>query len=291
VTRQPTTTILIGDCRKTLKTLPDKSVHCVVTSPPYWGLRDYGHPDQIGQEETPEEFVENLVGVFGELRRVLRDNGTCWLNLGDSYAGPSTHSTKYNLCSKGLVGIPWRVAFALQQWAWIIRQEIIWSKPDPMPSSVKDRCTTSHEHIFLLTKQERYFWNRAAMTEPAAYAGKPRGGSKRRYEQNAAGMDCKIYNTRNKRTVWTVRPERTGDGHFAKFPPELITPCVLAGTPEGGTVLDPFGGAGTTGLVALQHGRNSILCELNAEYAEIARKRLVKADPMFSRVHVQEGGQ
>lgn len=268
--------ILVGDCRKTLKTLPDQSVHCIVTSPPYWGLRDYGHPDQIGQEETPEEFVANLLTVFRQLWRVLRDDGTCWLNLGDSYAGSGIFSLQYNLCRKDLVGIPWRVAFALQTHSWILRQEIIWSKPDPMPSSVQDRCTTSHEHIFLLTKQDRYFWDKTAMTEPAVYAGKPRGGSTKRYEQNAAGMDRKIYDTRNKRSVWTVRPDRSGTGHFAKFPPDLITPCVLAGTPPGGTVLDPFGGAGTTAVVAQTHGRNAILCELSEEYAAIARNRLAE---------------
>lgn len=278
-----TTKFIVGDCRETLKSLPDQSVHCCVTSPPYWQLRDYGHPDQIGMENTPEGFVANLLTVFREVYRVLRDDGTCWLNLGDSYAGAGIFSLEYNLGRKDLVGMPWRVAFALQQHSWILRQEIIWAKPDPMPSSVQDRCTTSHEHIFLLTKQDRYFWDKTAMTEPAAYAGKPRGGSKKRYKQNAAGMDRKIYDTRNKRSVWRVRPDRSGSGHFSKFPPELITPCVLAGTPPGGTVLDPFGGAGTTAVVAQSHGRNAILCELNREYAEIACKRLSDGRSLFPK--------
>lgn len=308
--------ILLGDCRQTLKTLPDQSVHCIVTSPPYWGLRDYGHPDQIGLEETPEEYVANLVTVFREVYRVLRDDGTCWVNLGDTYAGSgrggnpegSAHKKQksnagslqvprigntareaartiksgadrnFGFRNKELIGIPWMVAFALRASGWILRQDIIWAKPNPMPTSVRDRCTTAHEYLFLLVKSPRYFWNKSAMQEPAAYAGKMRGGSKKRYQQNAAGMDCKVYNTRNRRSVWSVGVNQTFkcEKHFAMFPPALIEPCILAGTPPGGNVLDPFGGAGTTAAVAQSHGRNAIMCELNEEYAQIARNRLAE---------------
>lgn len=308
--------ILVGDCRQTLKTLPDQSVHCIVTSPPYWGLRDYGHPDQIGLEPTPEEYVQNLVTVFRKVYRVLRDDGTCWVNLGDTYAGSgrggnpegSDHKKQasnagslqvprigntareaartmragadrnFGFRNKELIGIPWMVAFALRSVGWILRQDIIWSKPNPMPASVRDRCTTAHEYLFLLVKSPRYFWNKSAMQEPAAYAGKMRGGSKKRYQQNAAGMDCKVYNTRNRRSVWSVGVHQTFkcEKHFAMFPPALIEPCILAGTRPGGTVLDPFGGAGTTAVVAQSHGRNAILCELNEEYAQIARNRLAE---------------
>ena len=302
--------ILVGDSRETLKTLPDASVHCCVTSPPYWNLRDYGHPDQIGLEETPEEYVANLVTVFREAYRVLRDDGTCWVNLGDTYAGSgrggvdsrsggevigntareaartmkSGADQNFGFRNKELIGIPWMVAFAIRSSGWILRQDIIWAKPNPMPASVRDRCTTAHEYLFLLVKSPRYFWNRAAMQEPAAYAGKPRGGSNKRYEQNAAGMDCKVYDTRNRRSVWSVGVHQTFrcEEHFAMFPPALIEPCILAGTPTGGTVLDPFGGAGTTAAVSHRHGRNSILCELNEKYAEIARKRLVGESPLFA---------
>jgi DNA modification methylase len=314
--------ILVGDSRQTLKTLSDASVHCCVTSPPYWNLRDYGHPDQIGLEETPEEYVANLVTVFREVHRALRNDGTCWVNLGDTYAGsgrvgnPDGSPHKKQGRNKGsltvskigqsarnsastmgagadrrcgfrdkeLVGIPWMVAFALRSAGWILRQDIIWAKTNPMPASVRDRCTTAHEYMFLLVKQPRYFWDQSAMKEPATYAGKKRGGSTKRYQQNSAGMDCKVYNTRNRRSVWSVGVHQAFkcEEHFAMFPPALIEPCILAGTPAGGTVLDPFGGAGTTAFVANQHGRNSILCELNNEYAEIARKRLVGESPLFA---------
>ncbi len=314
------TKFLVGDCRNTLKSVPDQSVHCCVTSPPYWQLRDYGHPDQIGLEPTPEEYVANLVTVFRQVYRVLRDDGTCWVNLGDTYAGsgrggnpegsafkkqasnagslqvPRIGNTardaartmrsgadrNFGFRNKELVGIPWMVAFALRSSGWILRQDIIWAKRNPMPASVRDRCTTAHEYLFLLVKQPRYFWDQSAMKEPATYAGKMRGGSKRRYQQNSAGMDRKIYDTRNKRSVWSVGTYSRKVAHFATFPTGLIEPCILAGTAPGGIVLDPFGGSGTTALTANRHGFSAILCELKDEYAQVSRKRLLADSPLFT---------
>lgn len=189
---------------------------------------------------------------------------------------------RFGFHAKELIGIPWMVAFALRSSGWILRQDIIWAKPNPMPASVRDRCTTAHEYLFLLVKKPRYFWDQSAMKEPATYAGKKRGGSKRRYQQNSAGMDCKIYNTRNKRSVWSVGTYSKKVAHFATFPTGLIEPCILAGTPPGGTVLDPFGGSGTTALVANRHARNAILCDLNDEYADVSRNRLLADSPAFS---------
>ncbi len=302
-----TTTILTGDCIEQMRTLPDASIHCCVTSPPYYGLRDYGHEGQIGLEETPGAYVAKLVDVFREVRRVLRDDGTLWLNLGDSYAATSrggdqsTYKTTDDLRAaksvaifgaekrkmqmpngikpKDLVGIPWRVAFALQADGWWLRQDIIWHKPNPMPESVTDRCTKAHEYVFLLSKSERYHYDAEAISEPATYAGMARGGSTNRYEQNRSGMDCKVFNTRNKRSVWSVATKPYACAHFATFPPKLIEPCILAGCPAGGTVLDPFGGSGTTAAVAVEHGRNAIICELNPKYVELARRRVAGVQP------------
>ena len=302
--------ILIGDVREKLKELPDRSVHCVVTSPPYWGLRDYGEDGQIGMEDTPEEFVANLVNVFREVWRVLRDDGTLWLNLGDSYAGSgkgrnpdgTVHVSAMiakqgssagtvmgnvkgglvpdGLKPKDLVGIPWRVAFALQAEGWYLRQDIIWHKPNPMPESVTDRCTKSHEYIFLLSKSRQYYFDNEAIKEPAKYAGDDRGSrtdNRRGTIMNSiSGITTE---TRNKRDVWTVTTRPFKGAHFATFPPQLIEPCILAGCPPDGTVLDPFFGAGTTGLVAQQYGRNWIGCELNPVYAEMASKRIKDAEP------------
>ena len=311
-------TILQGDCRETLKTLPDSSVHCCVTSPPYFGLRDYGCDNQIGLEETPDAFVAEMVAVFREVWRVLRDDGTLWLNLGDSYAGswgaqsrPNGSDVKSNLqggsplsarqiashpkgthtgslkktpgCKpKDLIGIPWRVAFALQADGWYLRQEIIWHKPNPMPESVTDRCTKAHEQIFLLSKSPRYYFDAVAIQEPSSEFGKtpnrPRKDTGRRKGQAHVGIDavnnCGVSETRNRRSVWTVSTKPYKGAHFATFPPELIKPCVLAGCPEGGTVLDPFGGSGTTAQVAIDAGCRAILCELNPEYVKLIRKRL-----------------
>ena len=276
--------ILQGDCIETLQKLNDKSINTCITSPPYWGLRDYGETDQLGLEDTPEEFVENLVKVFREVKRVLRDDGTVWLNLGDSYSsGGRTTTTNQTLRgdkdygvtrpkpSKGikpkdLIGIPWRVALALQQDGWYLRQDIIWHKPNPMPESVKDRCTKAHEYIFLLSKSPKYYFDNESIKE-----------------------DC-VSKTgkRNKRSVWTVTTKPFKGAHFATFPMDLIEPCVLAGCPEGGTVLDPFGGSGTTGIVAVNHNRNAILCELNKEYIEIAKKRIEDQVGMLANVEVQD---
>jgi DNA modification methylase len=331
--------ILIGDVRAKLAELPDASVHCVVTSPPYFGLRDYGHAGQIGLEPTPAAFVATMVEVFREVRRVLRDDGTLWLNLGDSYAsawvcnrrsvigsGSLPDGKRANrpnrlvdgLKEKDLMGIPWRVAFALQADGWYLRQDIIWSKPNPMPESVTDRCTKAHEYLFLLSKSARYHYDAAAIAEPVADAtvsrlaqdvecqegshrvpGKTNGTMKAvrkradRFGGNKHGGDTtkhsdgSVYTgreTRNKRSVWEVCTQPYSEAHFATFPPALIEPCILAGCPKGGTVLDPFGGAGTTGLVADRLGRNAILIELNPEYAAIAERRIKGDAGMFAEV-------
>jgi len=302
-------TLHLGDCREILQTLPEQSVHCCVTSPPYFGLRDYGMAEQIGLEPTPEQFVAELVAVFREVRRVLRDDGTLWLNLGDSYnaAGRSGHGTRIgfkqgtnrasdvgadscrpnvaNLKEKDLVGIPWRVAFALQADGWYLRQDIIWHKPNPMPESVTDRCTKAHEYIFLLSKSARYYYDSEAIKEQGEWCGKQLGivrGKKVRAESmgrkpsgnEVPGADATAPDRRNRRSVWTVATKPYSGAHFATFPPALVEPCILAGCPVGGTVLDPFSGSATTGQVALANARNYIGCELNPEYHELAQRRL-----------------
>jgi DNA modification methylase len=430
--------ILKGDCLETLKSLDEQSINTCVTSPPYWGLRDYGtgewvggDPDclhksakknadktggftgkrirkiggsennkylkhkkncpdcgatrkdnQLGMEDTPEEFVENLVRVFKEVKRVLRDDGTVWLNLGDSYynyrpgkgqslSKQSVSNTDQDLpqdCArrgnkiaglkeKDLVGIPWRVAFALQADGWYLRQDIIWHKPNPMPESVRDRCTKSHEYIFLLSKNPKYYYDNEAIKEDSIYHGKDKRSDKGniRYEgKRTNNKDTKAQQSfvtinpkKNKRSVWTITTKPYKEAHFATFPTDLIEPCVLAGCPEeicvdcgkpykrvmqkpkqleiernkrsglddrkvggvldkynrenppidlglqkqcdcetnetkGGTVLDPFGGSGTTGVVASKHNRNAVLCELNEGYIDIAEKRLNDGFDIFS---------
>lgn len=325
-----TVQILIGDALARLREMPAGSAHCVVTSPPYFGLRDYGMDGQMGLESTPAEFVAGMVELFREVRRVLRDDGTLWLNLGDSYctvphgpkmrnfadpklpqresSGQANRQSLPGLKHKDLIGIPWRVAFALQDDGWFLRQDIIWAKPNPMPESVKDRCTKSHEYLFLLSKSPRYYYDSDAIAEGVAdatverlsqdvdgQAGSDRVPGKRNGPMKAVGRSrglpprhTKYLETsdqsglddvgrggkRNKRSVWTVATQPYTGAHFATFPPALIQPCILAGCPAGGTVLDPFGGAGTTGLVAERHGRNAILIELNPEYADMARDRL-----------------
>ncbi len=403
----------IGDCRNVLKTLSDESVHCVVTSPPYWGLRDYGtakweggdpackhEPSQewidknfnansafgngavtqsaagkkrwyyldgscrcgarrvdgqLGMETSLGEHVETMVSVFREVRRVLRSDGTLWLNYGDSYAASPNGRTaaevkaignddrtfrdkpfstigpvwtpgnpdknggnsnrnglrgfNTNLKPKDLCGIPWRVAFALQADGWWLRQDIIWSKPNPMPESVTDRCTKAHEYIFLLSKSPRYYYDAEAIAEPAEYrnlVGQDESGFKDaanykgkhgkslttpRNDGNAWNeADGRGFNqtsaTRNKRSVWEVATAPFSEAHFATFPPALIEPCILAGCPKGGTVLDPFGGAGTTGLVADRLGRNAILIELNPEYAAMAERRIKNDAGMFATFEI-----
>ena len=303
--------ILLGDCRERLRELADGSVNCCVTSPPYFGLRDYGHDGQIGLEATPDAFVGQLVEVFREVRRVLRDDGTLWLNLGDSYnaqpgqrrstdkpgakqatsigsIGAPSRSVD-GLKPKDLIGVPWRVAFALQADGWYLRQDIIWAKPNPMPESVTDRCTKSHEYLFLLAKSAKYYYDAEAIAE--AGVGRERYFGSERYSEGSGRNDSGSYNadaaeTRNKRSVWTVGTQPFREAHFATYPPALIEPCILAGCPEGGTVLDPFGGAGTTWLVADRLRRNAVLCELNPEYAEIARRRIADEQGMFASVQI-----
>ena len=390
-----------GNCLDLLAAMPDESVQTCVTSPPYWGLRDYGEDDQLGLEPTPEEYVENLVAVFREVRRVLRSDGTLWLNLGDSYCGykgdnygktagnltaqtptakngrPVTVGTPQTsgLKSKDLVGIPWRVAFALQADGWYLRSDIIWSKPNPMPESVRDRPTKAHEYLFLLTKQPKYFYDAEAIRERAVARdlGEMDGGAQRNGDGSKANNGrnfreaepkSQFVGHRNRRSVWTVTTKPFSGAHFAVFPPDLIEPCVLAGTSEGGgcskcgapysrvvekgdalldqqrasggdergeyhgqatkdydsakaqdasatksrilagmverktvgweptcdcdsvpepqTIIDPFSGAGTTGLVALRHGRSYIGLELNPEYAELSRNRIRDDAPLLN---------
>ena len=277
------------------------SVNCCVTSPPYFGLRDYGNDEQIGLEETPEAFVESLVNVFREVKRVLADDGTLWLNLGDSYSsGGRTTTTaqtirgdcgedakKATVCRppvikgikpKDLIGIPWRVALALQADGWYLRQDIIWSKPNPMPESVTDRCTKAHEYIFLLSKSPKYFYDAEAIKEKSLHPGvvsvQTGKGSKMRSMNGIVPQHNIIAGeTRNKRSVWEVTTKPYSGAHFATFPPDLIKPCIMAGCPTGGTVLDPFGGSGTTGMVALELGRSAELIELNPDYVEIIEGR------------------
>ena len=312
-----------GDCREVMRGMEPGSVHCCVTSPPYWGLRDYGHEGQLGLEETVEAYVATMVGVFREVRRLLRDDGTLWLNLGDSYAGswagnlmrPGGGSQREGgpgfqplddrvpersgavpdgLKPKDLVGVPWRVAFALQADGWYLRQDIIWHKPNPMPESVRDRCTKAHEYVFLLSKSERYYYDADAIKEPSVDPA----GSAKRYQTPFTGAAGNVVcpgdpegqryrpsgmrefaGNRNKRSVWNVTLRPFGGAHFAVFPPALIEPCVLAGCPEDGTVLDPFAGSGTTGIVARHHGRRFVGAELNPEYAAMARDRIAREAP------------
>jgi DNA modification methylase len=310
--------VIEGNCLDVLKTIPEKSVDCCVTSPPYFGLRDYDDANQIGLETTPEAFVETLVAVFQEVRRVLKDDGTLWLNLGDSYnaAGRKGYGSRQGvkqgtnrasakgvdyvrpnvdgLKQKDLIGIPWRVAFALQADGWYLRQDIIWAKPNPMPEPVKDRCTKSHEYVFLLSKSKKYYFDADAIKEPSIYApGKtheveraPGYYAGKHSHRNASGRNDLSFKAirefRNKRDVWVIPPAPYKGAHFATFPPALVEPCILAGSRKGGIVLDPFGGAGTTGVVASRLLRKSMIIELNPSYARIARER-IRADEKSRR--------
>ena len=346
-------TILVGDVRERLKDIPDKSVQCCVTSPPYWGLRDYRHDGQIGLEQTPEDYVAEMVAVFREVWRVLADDGVLWLNLGDSYAGSgkgrnadgtanvapdSKQATslgtiigKLNKASseglkpKDLVGIPWRVALALQADGWYLRQDIIWHKPNPMPESVRDRCTKSHEYVFMLTKSPKYYFDSAAIAEPLAESSKQRlaqdienqrgsdrvpgktngtmkavssgirfGGSKYG-DSDDPKHATKSGNTwvaepdgkRNRRSVWTITTKGFKGAHFAVMPEALVEPCILASSRPGDTVLDPFTGSGTVAVVALRHGRNFVGTELNPEYAAIAQDRIGGDNPLWTGVTIK----
>lgn len=280
--------ILVGDCVESMKTLPDQSVQCCVTSPPYWGLRDYGKPGQLGLEKTPDEYVANMVTVFREVRRVLRDDGLLWLNIGDAYINGNLACT------------PWLTALGLRADGWNLRQDNIWAKLNPMPESVKTRCTRAHEYVFMLSKTGAYYFDAASIKEPQAEISIRRAFSKNNvahrkdagkseYAISGAAQD-KAYakmrasiaagepQLRNKWSVWHAPTGHVKGAHFAAFSTELIEPCILAGSKPGDTILDPFGGAGTTGLVAQRHGRHSILCELNPDYVAITEKRL--ADDM-----------
>jgi DNA modification methylase len=312
--------IICGDSGEVLKTLDAGSVQCVVTSPPYYGLRDYGVDGQIGLEETPEAYVAKLVDVFREVRRVLKDDGTLWLNLGDSYAGggnyrginsEATLSEKQRSnggargvsqllgakntpgCKpKDLIGIPWMVAFALRADGWYLRSEIIWHKKNPMPESVTDRPTKAHEQIFLLSKSARYYYDADAVAEPVArefwhetVGGEYMTSQDGRNDGGKRKGNGPMNGTRNKRDVWSVATQPYPEAHFATFPPDLIEPCILAGSREGDTVLDPFNGSGTTGAVSIKHHRNYIGVELNPAYVELTNKRFGKVQPvLFSQV-------
>ena len=272
--------ILQGNCLDKLKELPDQSINTCITSPPYWGLRDYGEDKQLGMEDTPEEFVNNLVEVFRDVKRVLRDDGTVWLNLGDSFL------------NKQLGCIPFKVAIALQQDNWILRQDIIWHKPNPMVESVRDRCTNAHEYIFLLSKSPKYYFDNEAIKEDAKFPDGPNTPKSIKavdgvYSKNLQKIGANP--KRNKRSVWTVTTKPFKGAHFATFPMDLIEPCVLAGCPEGGTVLDPFGGSGTTGIVASNHNRKAVLIELNAEYVEIAKQRIQDQGGLFTDLEIVSG--
>lgn len=330
-------TILQGDALERLRELPAESVDTCVTSPPYYNLRDYGEPGQIGTEETPEEYIAKLVEVFREVRRILRPQGTMWVNIGDSYAtssGPqpptntrnSNGHTKKSVPEgykrKDLIGVPWMLAFALRADGWYLRQDIVWNKTNPMPESVRDRCTKSHEYIFLLSKSPKYYFDAAAISEPIAGSstkrylqnieqqrgsdrqpGKTNGTMKAalpRFGGNKYGEDGrdetrtksgKIYIPtlrRNKRSVWSVSTAGFRGAHFATFPEKLVEPCILAGCPEAGTVLDPFTGSGTTGVVAKRLGRNFVGCEINPEYWKMATDRIASTMTKCEQITIEE---
>lgn len=335
--------ILQGDALSVLKTLDDESINCCVTSPPYYNLRDYGVDGQIGLEKTPEEYIQKLVEIFREVRRVLKKDGTLWVNIADSYAGSGKGRVKGGVAKretfgkvqsankgsidgiltkteaegykpKDLIGIPWMLAFALRADGWYLRQDIIWAKPNPMPESVKDRCTKSHEYIFMLSKSPRYYYDNEAIKEDAVSYDKRPSALQRAREKDYATKDRQkpeaylkplprysgkkytenpdvFYRTksgnaydyrpkRNKRDVWTITTKPYKGAHFATFPPDLIEPCILAGCPIGGTVLDPFAGSGTTGMVAKKNGRDFVLIELNEEYVKLCEDRTSIADVM-----------
>lgn len=299
--------IEFGDCRETMRKWAEQGIKAqtCVTSPPYFGLRDYGHEGQIGHEETPEEFIKQLVEVFRCVWDVLEDDGTLWLNIGDSYCntnGFARASPEYQregrnnmpandrkldklhatgLKTKDLIGIPWMLAFALRADGWYLRQDIIWHKPNPMPESVQDRCTKSHEYIFLFSKSHKYHFDNIAIKEPVKEDWGTRDRSNGKYHNEGTGLQPhsgleKSYEMANKRSVWTVNTKPYSGAHFAVFPTELIEPCILAGAPVGGIVLDPFMGSGTTAQVAQDLGRKYLGCELNTEYGKLQQKRLAQ---------------
>ena len=303
-------TVLFGDCRDTLKTLhaqittgiAERPQMCV-TSPPYYGLRDYGGKEQqIGMEQSPEEYIAEMVKVFSSVRDVLADDGTLWVNIGDTYYNyrsdgnypkqtvaktrqdlPTSTPVRGNklegLKSKDLIGIPWMLAFALRADGWWLRQDIIWHKPNPMPESVRDRCTKSHEYIFLLSKSKNYKYDNEAIKEPVKQDWGTRDRTEGKYHNEGTGLQphsglTKSYDKKNKRSVWSVTNKPYKGAHFAVFPPDLIEPCILAGSNEGDVILDPFMGSGTTAMVAKKHNRHYIGCELNKDYASLQTDRI-----------------
>jgi DNA modification methylase len=298
-------TILYGDCRETLNNLTNLSIQTCVTSPPYYGLRDYGgEKNQIGQEQSPEEFIDELVKVFRIVRDKLKDDGTLWVNIGDSYYNyrpskgksypkqtvsktkqdlPDYSSKRNNKLSnykeKDLIGIPFMLAFALRNDGWYLRQDIIWHKPNPMPESVRDRCTKAHEYIFLLSKSKKYYYDNEAIKEPVKQDWGTRNRANGKYHNSGSGLSphtglTKSYTTKNKRSVWSITNKPYKHAHFATFPPDLIEPCILAGSKEGDIVLDPFMGSGTTAMVSKQHNRHFIGCELHEEYGDLIQQRM-----------------
>lgn len=298
------------DCLQGLRLMPSDSVDCCITSPPYYGLRDYGVAGQIGLEQSPNEYIARLTEVFAEVLRVLKPTGTLWLNIGDTYNGYKGNAYQKNaetmyaghrhqptrkpnhgledksLKNKDLIGIPWMLAFALRSIGYYLRQDIIWHKPNPMPEAVTDRCTKAHEYIFLLTKSARYFFDAEAIKEPARKDNRPHMVHHRRIENGTYREKYNDYTIipaekRNKRDVWTIATKPTKQAHFATFPEALIRDCVLAGCPVGGIVLDPFIGTGTTAAVALTYGRKYIGFELNADYMEIIKTKIQVTPNMF----------
>ena len=282
--------IEFGDCRETMRRWAAEGVkvQTCVTSPPYFGLRDYGHEGQIGLEQTPEEYIAAMVEVFRCVKDVLADDGTLWLNIGDGWGSGKNYS---GVKQKDLIGIPWMLAFALRSDGWYLRQDIIWNKPNPMNESVNDRCTKAHEYVFLMTKREKYFYDRESIREPIkpttnGKAGVRRSGNSRTRNRDHWGVPHEPVNVTveydqikgaNKRSVWTVATRPYRGAHFATFPPELIEPCILAGSRPGDIVLDPFMGSGTTAQVAIQHGRQYLGCELNPDYNSLQQERIAKA--------------
>ena len=264
--------IEFGDCRTTMRKWAAAGIKAqtCVTSPPYYGLRDYNHEGQIGLEETPEEYIAAMVEVFRCVWDVLEDDGTLWLNIGDSYAA-----------NKQLIGVPWLLAFALKKNGWILRQDIIWHKPNPMPESVQDRCTKAHEYIFLMSKSQKYYYDNEAIKDPVKQDWGTRDRTDGKYHNEGSGLQPhsgleKSYEMANKRSVWTVNTKPYAGAHFAVFPSDLIEPCILAGAPVGGIVLDPFMGSGTTAQVAQSLGRQYLGCELNPDYKALQISRVAQ---------------